>query len=144
MQFIKINEKRGIYELLTEFLEIFPHLTDKISSLEEYAQKLSEYAYVYSAKENKENVGILIFYANDKQSKTAYISLIGVKKGSERKGIGKKLLEFCEKTARKCGMCVIKLEVDEDNINAVKFYKKNGFISLNETGRNSFYMQKDI
>lgn len=144
MQFIKINEKCAIYNLLTEFQDVFPHLMDKISNLEDYAEKLSELAYVYSAEKNGESVGILIFYANDSESKEAYISLIGVKKENERKGIGKALLDYCFKLSRKHGMCKIRLEVDKDNSNAIKFYKKNGFSFCNATGHNSFYMQKEI
>lgn len=142
MQFIKINEKCAIYNLLTEFQDVFPHLMDKISNLEDYAEKLSELAYVYSAEKNGESVGILIFYANDEKSRTAYISLIGVKKGYECKGIGKELLDHCEEVSLQNDMLRLKLEVDKDNITAIKFYKKNGFVTLNETERNSFYMQK--
>ena len=144
MQFVKTDKKCDIYNLLMEFQEVFPHLMDKIPNLEEYAEKLSEFAYVYLAKQNNKSVGILIFYANDEESKTAYISLIGVKKGHERKGMGKELLEYCEKISRQSSMSRLKLEVDEDNVSAVKFYEKNGFRYLETTGRNSFYMQKDI
>lgn len=144
MKFIRISEKYNIYKLLTEFSEVFPHLTEKISNLEDYAEKLSVFAYVYAANDNSENVGILVFYANDIESKEAYISLIGVKKGKECKGIGKALLDYCSKLSREHGMCKIRLEVDKDNSNAIKFYEKNGFSFLNATARNSFYMEKNI
>ena len=144
MEYIRICDKNHILNLLKDFSSVFPHLKEKITSLDEYAQKLSEYSYVYVAKEDGLIVGILVFYANDKDNKTAYISLMGVQKGYERMGIGKKLLEFCEKKSSECEMYVVKLEVDEDNINAIKFYQKNGYALLDKTHRGSFYMQKGL
>lgn len=144
MRYIRLTKKGDIYSLLTEFLDIFPRLTDKISNIDEYAEKLRDFANVYVAKNNSENVGILVFYANDKESKEAYISLIGVKRGNTRNGIGKELLGCCNEISRKCGMSKIKLEVDQDNMNAIKFYKKNGFSFVSRSERNSFYMQREI
>ncbi len=144
MQYIKVSEKNDIYALLVEFLEVFPNLREKISSLDEYAQKLSEFAYVYAVTENSQQVGVLVFYANDRETKTAYISLIGVKKGNERKGIGKDMLNYCQQLSRENGMCKIRLEVDEGNENAIIFYEKNGFSFVDKTKHNSFYMMKDL
>lgn len=144
MIYKRVSCKESIYNLLIEFSGIFPHLTEKISDIDDYAQKLSEYAFVYEALNDKECVGILIFYANDKQSKTAYISLIGVKKDKEGNGIGKALLKYCEKISMQAGMCKLKLEVNKENIGAIKFYEKNGFAFIEKNSQNSFYMIKEL
>lgn len=144
MNYTRISDKNSIQNLLKEFLPVFPNLEEKIGSLDEYAQKLSEFAYVFSITDNVESKGILVFYANNIQNRTAYISLIGVKKEYERQGLGKALLTYCEEVSRECGMCKLKLEVDDNNTNAIKFYEKNGFKFSDTTERNSFYMQKNI
>ena len=144
MEYTRIIDKNSILNLIKEFLTIFPHLEEKIVSLDEYAQKLSKLSYVYTAKEKGVSIGILVFYANDKKNKTAYISLIGVQNGYARMGIGKKLLEICEKISSENGMTTVKLEVDEDNINAIKFYEQNGFAFINKTECSSFYMEKEL
>lgn len=141
-ELVKFADKSSILKALGEFLPIFPHLCEKVE-INEYAQKLSNYANFYIAKENGENIGILVFYANDTNRKCAYISLIGVKDTYQGKGLGKWLLEFCENEAKQNGMKIIALEVDNDNLNGMKFYKRNGFVVVSETG-NSKIMQKDI
>ena len=144
MDFKRCLDKSCIYDLLVSFENIFPHLTEKISSFDDYAQKLSEYAYVVEAREENESAGILVFYANDQKTKTAYISLIGVKKEKSRKGIGKALLNYCEEFSLKQGMSRLRLEVDKDNVNAIRFYEKNGFSCEGEASQDSFYMIKDF
>ena len=144
MEYIRAAGKDSVYNLLLEFSEVFPHLEEKITNMDEYAEKLSEFACVYTAKKDDDNVGVLVFYANDMKTKNAYISLIGVKKDYEGMGFGKELLTFCEQISQKNGMCILKLEVDEDNTRAIRFYEKNGFVFVSETDHDSFYMQKDI
>lgn len=144
MEFVRISEKYGIYELLTEFSKVFPHLSEKVSNLEDYAEKLSKSAFVYVAQEGVENAGILVFYANNLQDKVAYISLIGIKKKYQHRGLGKAILDHCVVLSRQSGMNIVRLEVDADNFRAIEFYKKNGFGFVEETERKSFYMMKNI
>ena len=142
-ELVKLADKNSILASLCEFLPLFPHLTEKVE-INEYAQKLSGYANFYVAKENEENIGVLVFYANDIKTKTAFISLIGVKDAWQGKGLGKWLLEVCIQNAKQQKMQKIALEVDNDNPNATEFYKRNGFVFVKKTENNSQIMQKDI
>lgn len=147
-----INERRiesvlddkTIYDLLIQFDCVFPHLHEKISSYEEYAYKLSRYAKVYVYKDLDKNIGILVLYANDMNNKIAYISLIGVDKSFEGKGIGKRLLNHAIQISKECGMNELKLEVDLDNERAIRFYKLNGFVSCNDDNGLSVHMIKKL
>lgn len=77
-------------------------------------------------------VGYVAFYANDLESRQAFVSLIAVKPEEQNAGIGRKLLEESIKVSRLCGMKKMCLKVDKDNEKAIKFYKSNGFKYLNE------------
>lgn len=144
MELVKVDSVLEILNMLIEFEEIFPHLKEKISGYEEYANKLSEFAYVYKAVKRDKTFGIIVFYANDFSNKIAYISLIGVKKEFQRMKLGTWLLEECIKMGKKYGMERMKLEVDTDNIKAIRFYEKNLFCKTEAASLSSMYMERKI
>lgn len=144
IKFVKITKCSEIEKYINAFLPVFPHLTEKIESLEAYCEKLSKFANFYAGTMNGETFGIAVFYSNNSQSKEGYITLIGLKSEFRGKGLGKALLEKCEQTAKENGMTKMLLEVDNDNASAVSFYKKNGYSQKELTQRNSTYMQKEI
>ena len=121
-----------------------PVLSQRIPDFDEYASKLSLYAdnyVIYS--DGGDLVGYIAFYANDMTTKTAYISQLVVNPRAQRSGIGKRLVEICFSIATNRGMEAVRLEVRNDNVNAIKFYEKVGFSqeSINEKSR---YMVCDI
>lgn len=144
MELVKLTEKQKALDVLEEFSDIFPHLCEKVDNIENYAEKLIRYSNFYIARQDGENFGLAVFYSNDFTTKTAYISLIGIKKVSQGKGLGKWLLVKCEEESKKQGMTKISLEVDCDNVGAITFYKKNGFVIGTHTERNSMYMHKNL
>lgn len=133
-----------IKSIILSFDPIFPHLKEKISSYDDYAKKLSEYANVVICKINQETAGLLVFYSNDIETKTAYISLIGVHQEYQGKKIGKILLEYCINASINCGMEYLKLEVDLDNTRAIRFYVNNGFENCEDSNGSSVHMCKKI
>jgi len=56
----------------------------------------------------------------------AYHELLSIR----HRGIGTKLLEFCEKLARSWGAGSIRLETNADNTAAGKLYEKAGFVEF--------------
>lgn len=143
-EFIKITDIEHVSRTLYDFLDIFPHLCEKIESIESYAKKLSEYANFYVGVENDNVFGLSVFYSNDQKDKKAYISLIGVKKSVRGKGLGGWLLEQSEVRALEDGMEEMLLEVDCDNESAIRFYQSRGYVISGTTQRNSMYMYKKI
>lgn len=142
MELRQLKDADKIYSALIDFQDIFPHLKDKVTNLDEYAGKLAAYAEVYVGQKEEKTFGILIFYANDRESKTAYISLIGVKKEYRYQKLGAFLLEQCMQISLQKGMKRLKLEVDLDNEVAMNFYKRKGFVIEEQASKESIYMQK--
>ena len=140
----QIKKKEDILSILNEFDKVFsPSISEKVDDVLNYATKLSENAFVYVAY-GLENLGFVTLYANDDESKIAYVSFIGVKKEAQNMKIGKKLLEVCFGKSVELGMRRIKLEVQKENPNAIEFYKRNGFTYLDEASSKSVYLIKEI
>ena len=91
------------------------------------ADKFSNNADFVSIYIDKKVAGFISYYANNYETKTAFISMIIVKKEFSKRGIGTKLLEYACKESIKRGMENISLEVDFKNANAISFYFKNNF-----------------
>lgn len=142
--FEKMTSAQEIYDLLIGFESIFTHLREKITSFEDYADKLSKKAEVVKSIIEGNSCGILVYYKNDQQNQVAYISLIGVLEEYRGKNVADLLLEYCQSDARQAGMTKIKLEVDIDNCRAIAFYRKKGFEKVGNAGEQSIYMQKSI
>ena len=96
------------------------------------------------AKDADEVAGMAVIYANDRETRTAYITLFGVKEAYGRQGVGSLLLKACEELALRRGMDRIRLEVTDSNERAVHFYAKNGFIRTGKCEEDSSYMEKQL
>lgn len=121
----------------------------KISSqadLHDFVNKLLENGFILSCR-NQSNilVGVSMFYANDFESKTSYLSYIAVSK--QGSGIGKKLLKMTELVAYDEGMERIILKTNSLNKQAINFYQSNLFNKIEETedkGRIAFIFEKKL
>ncbi len=116
---------------------------------------------MYEFNENPLNK-ILVAYDEDKivgfvdymiTFNSATISQIAVLPNYRKKGLGSKLLEEMEKSFPKeidDAVETITLEVRESNINAISFYKKNGYENVvikkhyYKNGENAVYMIKRL
>lgn len=105
---------------------------------------ISTYAYFLTMNTSEECIGMLAMYANDQQSKEAYISLIGIENEYQGYHLGEILLELAIIYAKKVGMSSIKLEVNSKNEKAIKFYKKNGFNFWKKASEKTEYLLKKI
>lgn len=69
-----------------------------------------------------------------------YVSNLAVRSSYRRQGIGRKLLEKCERVARKWGYQQIRLHVLEKNLAAKKLYFCNGYqLERQEPNWNGFF-----
>ncbi len=105
----------------------------------ELANHSSEFYFIYL---NKEHAGYLKVNSNEAQSEnisdeSLEIERIYIRKNYQGKGLGKYLINKAEEIARKKKKKSIWLGVWEKNVNAIKFYEKQGFV---QTGAHSFYM----
>ncbi len=66
----------------------------------------------------------------------AHLSLLAVRPGYRMQGVGRKLLEWLESTARTAGIFLVRLELRESNAGAREFYAKLGY---REAGKRPAY-----
>lgn len=140
-----INNYDKLIKNLTYYNNYFsPSLIEMTKNLEEYARKLYENAITFEIiNEKKERLGIISFYANDHISNIAFITIIVVDKNYSNCGIGSFLIEYAEKYCKSIGMKKMRLEVNKNNKNALKFYEKHNYHIENEKD-NTYYMLKEI
>lgn len=124
----KLKTPDEVHSALNAFEVCFPHLKEKVSDMWQFACKLSQKAEVYVGYDGERLVGISCFYCNDADTKTGYITLIGVLPDFRGAGYGKGVLDFTACVMRENGMKSVRLEVDNDNIGAQKFYLRQGFV----------------
>lgn len=143
--FKKLSTKLEICKALIEISDAHtPSLIEKIPNIDEYASKLFYKAEVYVSFTEPKILGLIAFYANDKKSKISYISQIAVQIYAQNMHIGKQLLDICFQVSKRNKMHKVKLEVNKNNKNAIRFYKKNGFEFCDEASIESFYMIKNL
>lgn len=104
--------------------------------------KMLRFADFIVAADGGEVAGLAVIYANDLETRAAYITLFGVKDEYGRRGTGKMLLDACEALALSRGMDRIRLEVTDRNERAVRFYAKYGFVRTGPCEEDSSYMEK--
>ncbi len=120
--------------------DMFSSLSDDF--LESLAEKFAKHGCFLTAYQEEKLVGYIAFYCNDNVGKTAFISVIVVKKSFQRIGLGSALINEAIKKSKENGMTKLRLEVDMNNKNAIQFYKRMGFAV--ESVSTTMYMSKDI
>ena len=91
-----------------------------------------------------EHVGIAAFYANNRETCVAFLSLLAVSPMHRGYGIGRFLLAEVEARSGSSGMKLLRLEVRSDNSGAILFYKHLGFSTESIPDLSSIYMVKTI
>lgn len=66
----------------------------------------------------------------------AHLSLLAVRPAYQRRGVGRRIIEWLESTARTAGIFLVRLELRAGNDAARQFYEKLGY---RETGRKAGY-----
>lgn len=90
------------------------------------------------------NLGYAAYYANDHKAGMAYLTLIAVSPGFQRRGIGGDLMGRFESVARERGLALCKLEVARTNGKALAFYEARGYHITEKAGLDSLYMEKRL
>jgi ribosomal protein S18 acetylase RimI-like enzyme len=124
-----------IYQHLKNVEELFVPPLNTYVNLEDYSRKLSTKAYTIEILFDNNLVGLVAYYNNDQY---LYLSNISIDKEYLKNGYGtiliNKLIEKSLLYKKK-----ILLEVNKENIKAVRFYKKHGFI-VNKTIHDTYEM----
>lgn len=119
-----------------KLLQNFSHCLNSLQNKEAidfFSKKFSKYANVVLAETiEKKSIGFIAYYANNLETRIAFISMIAILPEYRGRHIGQSLLDFCKKDVIAKAFSSIKLEVSKNNYIAQQFYRKNGFIPINE------------
>jgi len=107
-----LNDGSGIYEL---------------DDLNAYVDKIMEKACIISVMEQNVLLGFLAYYANDYESKNAFLSMVVISPTVRKMGYGRRLVDFFIADLVLKGFKRCLTEVKEDNIKAINVCKKVGF-----------------
>ena len=106
--------------LLSSDSQFIPALSTEIN-LYDYAEKLKNYANCLLLEYDNKVESFIFYYISDNEKLSFYITLIC----SMKQGNGQKIYqEFINLLNPK----IVKLEVDKENIHAISFYNKLGFL----------------
>ena len=129
IEYVRIIKKSIINNLWNELgREFNPPLDEQINNLRALVDKICIYGNTIAAFDGIKAIGAISFYANDYDSKIAYITEFLVIEKYRRQKVGTALLYKCFDFAKKEGMTKIRLQVADNNESAKKFYMKNGFV----------------
>ena len=139
----KNNSSTDLLEYFTKIDNDYSKVLGTNSSFSEYCDKLSKNAEIYYLTISNIKIGLLAFYANNYDEKKVFISSISVMSHYHGYGFGIKLLNFLEEYLKEIHFNKIELQVEKNNINAINFYKRYGFITILEK-QTSIIMSKNI
>ena len=99
------NEKRKFIETIDG---AFPRGLVSRDNYEEILSKICKYAVFIGADNEGQPAGYAALYANNLETRVAYISMIGVLGCMQGRHIGSQLMEKCIRIARNTGMQFIR------------------------------------
>ncbi len=133
-----------ILDILCAFSSSLTSLSSGRVDRKEMAAKLERYGVVLELRDREQRVGFAAFYCNDMQSRRGFLTLIAVSPERKRRGYGKMLLDAVKTRAGAEGMTELALEVRKDNVQAISFYRKNGFDFLTKETEHSCFMGTEL
>ncbi len=101
-------------------------------NVDEYAEKLSKNAVHFTSYHSNQLIGLLACYFNNHQSCIAHISNLAVLREYQGFGIGSMLIDAAIKYGKTTDFREIQLEVYNNNLIALNFYKKKGFLPVKQ------------
>jgi len=140
----EIKTLKEIYDILVLFDDSFPRPLSKRLELSEYATKLFDNAIVKALYSDGEIVGFIAYYCNDSNTKTAFLAQLAVSDIKKKKGLGSILLDDCMSHCIEKKMNFIRCEVDNNNENAISFYRKKGFVFSSIASDKSQFLIKKL
>jgi len=147
------NNKDQIEKILKIFDKDFTRsISSRTGDLSSYAGKLANKAlFMYMSskyeggRKRRRPIGFIAIYANDEDTKIAFLAQIAVSKEKRGSGIGHILLsEGCRRCKSYFGMEKMRLEVDSENKKAIKFYESHDFSIEKEASDESVFMIKNL
>lgn len=122
-----IISQEAILSYLQYFGNFLPNKLSELVDLDDYSKKLIRFADVAVSFINEEPAGMLAMYANDLNTRVAFISMLSVSPNYRCRGVGTSLISESIERAQIFRMSSITLKVKPDNTEALGLYKSFGF-----------------
>ena len=110
--------------------------------LEQFAEKILSFGEVYAYCEEEKILGLIAFYANDKEKRIAYLTYICVNEKNRVKGMGLQMMDWMRKVCMEKGMKKIRLSTNVKNKNAQRFYENQGYQKIESSADEYVYELK--
>jgi GNAT superfamily N-acetyltransferase len=99
-----------------------------------YTLKIFRKADRFEAWENDVLIGLLAVYCGRSNWGVAFVTTISVFPEWQGRGVARTLLENCVEFVKTSGLRAIDLEVAQHNAQAIRFYEKFGFVTVENGG----------
>jgi ribosomal protein S18 acetylase RimI-like enzyme len=127
---LKFKRNKASYASIFKHLSscnknFIPALSARVN-ITDYATKILQHSITFEAWSSDTLIGLVAVYLN--QLPIGFISSVSLLSSYQKQGVAQKLLEQCKEYAVTNGFSELQLEVEVNNIKAIKLYTKNGFI----------------
>ena len=109
-------------------------LSDRVE-IDDYSGKIADKATRFEAWTDVDLIGLVAIYANDTESRVAFVTSVSVLPQWQGRGIASKLMRRCIEYVKEICFRSIELEVVSDNVCAIRLYEKMGFVVDETRGR---------
>jgi Acetyltransferases len=123
-----------IESLLNNCSHLFDPTLNSVVNIKDYADKIRKYAITIEAWEAGELIGIVACYMNDSSKLESFITNVCVSEKHHGRGIASELLKRTINEAYDKQFTLLKLEVEEQNLSALKIYEKFQFVRSDKIG----------
>ena len=141
---LPLVDKETVKNIIIKYDELFTKSVVKSQNFDELIDKIRCNANVISVCINGQAAGYCAYYMNDFESREAYIMLIAVDEDFQANHLGTIMLDYIKAVAVINGFIGIRLEVQDNNIKAIRFYEHNNFCVENTASKDSKYMRCDL
>jgi len=131
---VKTANEKEVSGHLEKCKDAFTPALDKKVNIAEYSKKIVENSVTFEAWANKELVGMIAAYFNDKNNHSGFITNVSLVDEYSGKGIASNLLDNCIRFAKTKEYKEIVLEVNAASLPAIKLYKKYHFTETASQG----------
>ena len=146
VKFRRVTNKSELSWIWDKLADAFdPPLKECVPNYEEYLEKvaLKGISLCCVSDEDERVLGCVSFYANDLESRKAFITEVMVSPHAQGRGLGTAMLAGVEEWALEYGMQTVGLEVRIDNEGARRLYSRLGYAVVGTTDC-GFRMEKTL
>ena len=127
MEFKIIKDLKTERAIITKCDSAFTEPMSKRTYFHDITVKINTYGNFIALEKDGEAVGYAAFYANNFETKVAYISLLVVDKKHWGHNYGKMLIDKVKEMSKEIGMTVLRLAIRKNEFKSLAVFIRNGF-----------------